>query len=196
MSPQLGFLCEVNPALGTLRAIHLSISQNSHRAPSSRGRYVLAICGFIPMPQQIKLHQQDRRHPCTGKTKKDPDHASLSREWDCGIEEKLLQSRNVKSSRRVELLRERSWDITAQLRCQRQHRRLNLVSPITGVPTHESAFKLETFFNCVFLSKDGELRTKCRDVQFGYFLIELLQEEVDLVLLGCSSMTDVPEQRR
>ena len=73
------------------------------------------------------------------------------------------------------------------IRCQRQHRRLNLVSPITGVPTLESAFKLETFLNCVFLSKDGELRTECRDVQFRYFLIELLQE-VDLVLLGCSSM--------
>ena len=61
MSPQLGFLCEVNPALGSPRAIHLSISQNSHRAPSNRGRYVLVICGFIPMPQQIKLHQQDRQ---------------------------------------------------------------------------------------------------------------------------------------
>ena len=47
---------------------------------------------------QIKLHQQDRQHPCTEKTKKEPDHASLSREWDCGIEENLLQSRNVKST--------------------------------------------------------------------------------------------------
>ena len=61
MSPQLGFLCEVNPALGIPRAIHLSISQNSHRAPSNRGRYVLAICGFIPMLQQIKLHQPTHR---------------------------------------------------------------------------------------------------------------------------------------
>ena len=61
MSPQNGFLCEVNPALGTPRAIHLSISQNSHPAPSNRGRYVLAICGFIPMLQQIKLHQPTHR---------------------------------------------------------------------------------------------------------------------------------------
>ena len=61
MSPQLGFLCEVNPALGTPRAIHLSISQNSHRAPSNSRRYDLAICGFIPMLQQIKLHQPTHR---------------------------------------------------------------------------------------------------------------------------------------
>ena len=40
----------------------------------------------------------------------------------------------------------------------------------------------------MFLSKDGELRTECRDVQFRYFLIELLQEEVDLVLVGCASI--------
>ena len=71
------------------------------------------------------------------------------------------------------------------IRCQRQHRRLNLFSSITVVPTLESAFKLETCLICVFLSKDGELRTECRDVQFRYFFIELLQEEVDLVLLGC-----------
>ena len=71
------------------------------------------------------------------------------------------------------------------IRCQRQHRRLNLFSSITVVPTLESAFKLETFLICVFLSKDGELRTECRDVQFRYFLIELLREEVDLVLVGC-----------
>ena len=50
------------------------------------------------------------------------------------------------------------------------------------MPTLESAFKLETFLFRVFLSKDGELRTECRDVQFRYFLIELLQEEVGLVL--------------
>ena len=31
------------------------------------------------------------------------------------------------------------------IRCQRQHRRLNLFSSITVVPTLESAFKLETF---------------------------------------------------
>ena len=66
--------------------------------------------------------------------------------------------------------------------CQRQHRRLNLFSSITVVLTLESAFKLETFLIRVFLSKDGELRTECRDMQFRYFLIELLQEEVDLVL--------------
>ena len=30
------------------------------------------------------------------------------------------------------------------IRCQRQHRRLNLFSSITVVPTLESAFKLET----------------------------------------------------
>ena len=71
------------------------------------------------------------------------------------------------------------------IQCQRQHHRLNLFSSITVVPTLESVFKLETFLICVFLSKDGELRIECRDVQFRYFLIELLQEEVDLVLAGC-----------
>ena len=53
------------------------------------------------------------------------------------------------------------------------------------MPTLERAFRLETFLICVFLSKDSELRTECRDVQFRYFLIELLREEVDLVLVGC-----------
>ena len=74
------------------------------------------------------------------------------------------------------------------IRCQRQDRRLNLFSSITVVPTLESAFKLETFLICVFLSKDCELRTECRDVQFRYFLIELLQEEVDLVHVGCAGI--------
>ena len=41
---------------------------------------------------------------------------------------------------------------------------------------------------CMFLSKDGELRSECRDVQFRYFLIELLQEEVDLVFVGCAGI--------
>ena len=64
----------------------------------------------------------------------------------------------------IELLRERSWDVYGPTRCQRQDRRLNLFSSITVVPTLESAFKLETLLICVFLSKDGELRTQCRDV--------------------------------
>ena len=78
----------------------------------------------------------------------------------------------------IELLRERPWDVYGPMRCQRQHRRLNLFSSITVVPTLESACKLETFLICVFLSKDGDLRTESRDVQFRYFLIELLREEV------------------
>ena len=40
----------------------------------------------------------------------------------------------------------------------------------------------------MFLSKDGEPRTECRDVQFRYIFIELLQEEVDLVLVGCAGI--------
>ena len=51
------------------------------------------------------------------------------------------------------------------IRCQRQRRRLDLFSSITVVPTLASAFKLETFLICVFLSKDGERRTECRKVQ-------------------------------
>ena len=88
----------------------------------------------------------------------------------------------------IELLRERPWDVYGPIRCQRQHRRLNFFSSITVVPTLESAFKFETFLICVFLSKDGDLRTEYRDVQLRYFLIELLREEVDLVLVGCASI--------
>ena len=127
---------------------------------------------------------------------------------------------SVSISLLIELLRERPWDVYGPIRCQRQHRRLNLFSSITVVLTLESPIKLETFLICVFLSKEGELRTECRDVQFRYFLIELLRKEVDFVLVGCGiipirqqiklqqhwfvkdhehqegMMTDVPEQRR
>ena len=47
----------------------------------------------------------------------------------------------------IELLREWPWDVYGPIRCQRQHRRLNLFSSITIVPTLERAFRLETFFN-------------------------------------------------
>ena len=70
------------------------------------------------------------------------------------------------------------------IRCQRQHRRLNLLSSITVVPTLESPSTLKPLI-CVFLSKEGELRTECRDVQFRYFLIELLRKEVEFVFVGC-----------
>ena len=49
-------------------------------------------------------------------------------------------------------------------------------SPITVVLTLESAFNLDL----CNLSKDGELRTECRKVQFRKFLIEVLRPEVDI----------------
>ena len=55
---------------------------------------------------------------------------------------------------------------------------------ITVVPTLDEASNLNTYRNCLFLSKDGELRTECRKVQFRHFLIDLLRHKVDLVLVG------------
>ena len=45
--------------------------------------------------------------------------------------------------------------------------------PITVVPTLERDFNLETDVICLFLSKEGELLTESKKVQFRHLLIEL-----------------------
>ena len=40
-------------------------------------------------------------------------------------------------------------------------------SSITVVSSLQEALNLDTHRNCLFLSKDGELRTECRKVEFS-----------------------------
>ena len=89
----------------------------------------------------------------------------------------------------IELLRERPWDVHGPIRCQQQHRRLNLFSSITVVPTLESPINLETFLICVFLSKDGERGIECRKVYFCHFLVEQFRQEVNTVFVGHGGRT-------
>ena len=46
-------------------------------------------------------------------------------------------------------------------------------------PTFGCAINLETNVICLFLSKDGELRTEYRRVQFRHFLIEFFRQAPD-----------------
>ena len=50
---------------------------------------------------------------------------------------------------------------------------------------HLCTLNLDTYLICLFLSKDGELRTKCRKVQFRHFLIELFQHDVKPAACCC-----------
>ena len=60
------------------------------------------------------------------------------------------------------------------------------------MPTFEWAINLDADVICLFLSKDCELRTECGEVQFRYFLIELLRQEVDIVFVGLKAGTITP----
>ena len=61
-----------------------------------------------------------------------------------------------------------------------------------GSATLETDFNLDTLKICFFLSKENELRTECRKVQFRNFLIEVLLPEVDIFFVGMKTSRITP----